>query len=552
MHNNRVAQLTLLLALFAATIVLGSVAERLKLPYPILLLAFGLLVAFVPGLPRLDISPDLILPLVLPPLLFAAARRTSWREFLDNRRAIGLLAVALVIVTTTVVGFLLQALVPGLPLIAAIALGALVAPPDPVAATAVARQLRLPRRLTTILEGEGLSNDATALVLYEVAVAGTLTGALSPWAAAGTFALAVVLGIVIGLVIALLTRWLLNKLPAHPAGTALVLVMPFAAYVAADAAHGSGVLSVVTLALALSRYADAESAQTRLMAGTTWEIIELLVTGAAFAFVGLEIRAVAQDVSGDLSVLITQAAIVTAVVILVRFVWIFPVAWLDEKIHARGGEPPDEPVGWREMTVASWAGMRGVVTLAAALALPSTDDGFPERDRLIFIAFVVIIVTLLLQGLTLPVLVRRLGVQAPVEQQQVAEREMTQRALRAGFQRLDDIRSQGDVDDGLIDQAHDNAKALWHRLGLDPAEKSEDTGGAANESPSSRAHRAWRVDELEAELLKAARQEVVNARDEPGGDPKVADDVLRRLDARSAQPGVLPHPDNEGAHDEPH
>ncbi len=157
--------------------------------------------------------------------------------------------------------------------------------------------------------------------------------------------------------------------------------MPFVAYVAADAAHGSGVLSVVTLALTLSRYADAETAQTRLMAGTTWEIIELLVTG---------------------------------VVIVVPLPWIFPVAWLDEKLHARG-EPPEEPVGWPEMTIASWAGMRAVVTLAAALALPSAEDSLPERDRLIFIAFVVIIVTLLLQGLTLPWLVRRLGVQASLE-----------------------------------------------------------------------------------------------------------------------------------------
>lgn len=541
------AQLSLLLVLFAATIVLGPVAERLKLPYPILLLIFGLLVAFVPGLPRLDISPDLILPLVLPPLLFAAARRTSWREFLDNRRAIGLLAVALVVVTTLIVGFVLQALVPGLPLIAAIVLGAMVAPPDPVAATAIARQLRLRRRLTTILEGEGLSNDATALVLYEVAVAGTLTGALSPWGAGGTFALAVVLGIVIGLAIALFTRWLLDRLPAHPAGTALVLVMPFVAYVAADVAHGSGVLAVVTLALALSRYADAESAQTRLMAGTTWEIIELLVTGAAFAFVGLELRAVAQDVSGDISVLIAQALLVTAVVIVVRFVWIFAVASLDERIRARQRRQA-EPVGWREMTIASWAGMRGVATLAAALALPAGENSFPERDRLIFIAFVVIIVTLLLQGLTLPALVRWLGVQAPVEEKQVAERELTQRALRAGFQRLEQIRKQDDVDDDLIDQAHDNAKALWHRLGLDPAEKTDESDESDESeagAPRTRAHRARRVHELEAELLKAARQEVVGARDEPGGDPKVADDVLRRLDARSAQPGVLPQPDGD-------
>lgn len=539
------AQLTLLLALFAATIFLVPVAERLMLPYPILLLVLGLLVALVPGLPRLAISADLILPLVLPPLLFAAARRTSWREFHDNRRAIGMLAVALVAVTTAAVGVALQALVPGLPLIAAIVLGALVAPPDPVAATAVARQLRLPRRLTTILEGEGLSNDATSLVIYEVAVAGTLTGALSPWTAGGTFALAVVLGILIGLIIALFTRWALDRLPTHPAGTALVLVMPFVAYVAADLAHGSGVLAVVTLALALSRYTDPESAQTRLMSGNTWEIIELLVTGVAFAFVGLELRAVAQDVPGDLGVLVTQALIVTAVVIVVRFLWIFPVAWLDEKMRVRQ-EQPGEPHGWREMTIASWAGMRGVVTLAAALALPTGDEGFPERDRLIFIAFVVIIVTLLLQGLTLPLLVRRLGVQAPVKEQQLAERELTQRALRAGFERLNQIRSQGDVDDDLVNQAHDNAKALWHRLGL------ESPDGEPGESPQKRAHRAWRVDELESELLKAARQEVVSTRDEPGGDPKVADDVLRRLDALSAQPGVLPDPDgNEVADKEP-
>ncbi len=186
-------------------------------------------------------------------------------------------------------------------------------------ATAVSRQLRLPRRLTTVLEGEGLSNDATSLILYDVVVVATLTGAFSPWGAGGTFALAVVLGIVVGLVITVVTRWLFGKLPAHPAGTALVLVMPSVAYVAADAAHGSGVLAVVTLALALSRYADSESAETRLMAGTTWEIIELLVTGAAFAFVGLEVRAVAADVSGDPAGLIVQALLVTAAVMVIRF-----------------------------------------------------------------------------------------------------------------------------------------------------------------------------------------------------------------------------------------
>jgi CPA1 family monovalent cation:H+ antiporter len=205
--------------------------------------------ALVPGIPVPSVDPEWILPLVLPPLLFAAARRTSWRQFLDNRRAIGLLAVALVAVTAFAVGMVASAVVPGLPLVAGVALGAAVAPPDPVAATAVARKLGLPRRLRTILEGEGLSNDATALVLYEVAVAATMTGALSPAKAAGALSLAVVIGVSVGLAIAMVVRWLLTRLPAHPAGSALVLVLPFAAYAAADVAHGSGVLAVVTVAL---------------------------------------------------------------------------------------------------------------------------------------------------------------------------------------------------------------------------------------------------------------------------------------------------------------
>ncbi|WP_197380631.1 Na+/H+ antiporter [Mycolicibacterium mengxianglii] len=517
-------QLTLLLALFLATVLLAPVANRLKLPYPVMLLVLGLAIAFVPGLPTPSISPELILPLVLPPLLFAAARRTSWREFWDNRRPIGLLAVALVGVTAFSVGIVLQQLVPGLPLIAAIALGAAVAPPDPVAATAAARDLRLPRRLRTTLEGEGLSNDATSLVLYEVAVAGAITGAFSPWGAAGSLALSVVVGIGTGLVIAVVVRWLLTKLPAHPAGSALVLLMPFAAYGAADMAHGSGVLAVVTLALALSRYADAESAQTRLVSETAWDIIELLVTGAAFAFVGLELRAVAASVPGDLGELVAQALLVTALVIVVRFVWIFLVGTLDQTTRAHKNTE-SEPVGWRERMIASWAGMRGVVTLAAVLALPPT---FPERDRLIFIAFVVIVVTLTLQGTTLPTLVRRLGVHSSPDEEKDMEHELSCRAREAGRQRLDEIRHDGDVDDSLIEEAHDNAEKVWRRLGFD----RHDPENRQTADTSS-----LRATDLEAEVLAAAREAVVSARAEQGMDPTVVDSLLRKLDGHGATPG---------------
>ncbi|MDA2895368.1 Na+/H+ antiporter [Mycolicibacterium sp. BiH015] len=515
------AGLTLLLVLAAATVLLAPLAERINLPYPVVMLMFGLAVAFVPGLSVSSLNPELILPLVLPPLLFAAARRTSWRQFLDNRRAIMLLAVALVGVTAFVVGIVLQAIIPGLPLIAAIALGAAVAPPDPVAATAVAHKLHLPRRLRTILEGEGLSNDATSLVLYEVAVASAMAGAFAPVRAGAALAAAVAIGVAAGLAIAVATRWLLGKLPAHPAGSALVLVMPFAAYIAADAAHGSGVLAVVTVALALSRYADHDSAQTRLVTVTTWEIVELLVTGAAFAFVGLELRAVAEQASDSIGRLTAQALLITAVVVVVRFAWIFPVAALDEKL-LRKKRDIAEPVGWREMTVASWAGMRGVVTLAAVLALPR---GFPERERLIFIAFVVIIATMLVQGLTLPLLVRALGVTTSGDRVNAEERDLLRAGRAAGFRRLDEIRRRGDISVEVLDEARENANRMWHSLGA--SEQSDDHGPV-------HAHDARTLNALKEEMLEAARDAVVDHRSESGSDPLVVDTVLRRLDARGS------------------
>lgn len=512
------AALTLCLALLAATVVLAPAAQRIAVPYPAVLLALGLALAFIPGVPVLSPNPELILPLVLPPLLFAAARRTSWREFLDNRRPIALLAVALVGVTAVAVGATLHALVPTVPLIAALALGAAVAPPDAVAATAVAQKLGIPRRLRTILEGEGLSNDATSLVLYEVAVAGTMTGAFSAWGAGQALGLAVVLGVLVGLAIAFATRWLINKLPPHPAGSGLVLVVPFAAYAAADAVHGSGVLAVVTLALAMSRYGDAESSQTRLATGTTWEIIELLLTGSAFAFVGLQMRAVAVSIDAPMKELITQGLVLTLVVIVVRFLWIFPVASIDERLHRRK-QHVAEPIGWREMTVSSWAGMRGVVTLAAVLALPPE---FPERNRLVFFAFVVIVVTLLLQGLTLPTLVRRLGVRAAPGEEDAVVLDLVRRARDAGMKRLDEVQERGEADPEVIDHARDNAERMWHSLGL----TSDD---ATSSDPMT-------VNALKDEMLSAARDAVVAARSESGTDPTIVDRVLRRLDARGSQP----------------
>lgn len=512
-----VAELTLLLVLFAATVVLAPLAERIKVPYPVVMLIFGMVLAVLPGTRMPAIDPHLLLPLILPPLLFAAARRTSWREFLDNRRAIGLLAVALVAVTAFAVGILLQALVPGLPLIAAVAVGAAVAPPDPVAATAIAQKLHLPRRLRTILEGEGLSNDATSLVLYEVAVASAMTGAFSPMKLGVSLGMGIAVGVIAGLVVALAARWLLNKLPPHPAGSAFVLLTPFVAYVAADAAHGSGVVAVVTLALSLSRYSDKESSQTRIVAMTMWEIVELLVTGAAFAFVGLELRAIAANVEGPVGTLIMQSVVVTAVVILIRFLWIFPVATIDERFRRRQNVT-GEPVGWREMTVSSWAGMRGVVTLVAALALP---PDFPERNRLTFIAFVVVAATLLLQGLTLPALVRLIGVSGRADDRDEMEQDLIRRAQKAGSRRLEEMREKGDVDVKVIEEVEDGAQRMWTAVGR------RETDGEGD--------REYEIRTVRDAMLTAAREEVLSARSQSGTDPTVVDDVLRRLDVRGTQ-----------------
>ena len=521
------ATLTLLVALAVITVLLAPAAQRISLPYPPVLLMVGLALAQIPGLPTLTIDPDLILPLILPPLLFAAARRTSWRQFLDNWRTVGLLAVALVVVTALFVGATLHALLPGVPWAAGIALGAAVAPPDPIVATAVAQRMRLPHRLRTVLEGEGLFNDATALVFYGVAVGATMTGAFSPWKAGVTLGVSVVVGVAVGLAIAFATRWLLGHLPAHPAGSALVLVMPSAAYAAAEAAHGSGVLAVVTFALALSRHGDEESAQTRLVSSVTWDTVELLIIGVSFALVGLELRSVAAQVPGSMADLVRQALIVAAVVIVVRFAWIFAIATVDRRLGSQGSD--DAEVSWREFTVASWAGMRGVVTLAAVLALPMGEPGFPERERLIVIAFVVIIVTLLGQGLTLPLVVRVLGVTASDGARGDAEQDLLRRARKASFARLEQIRERGDIDHDVLERAAEDTVRMFHSLGYDPDD--EDGPGGID-----RTEQAAAVDELRNEQLAAARDAVVEARDESGADPTIVDVILRRLDARGAHP----------------
>ncbi|GAA1427364.1 Na+/H+ antiporter [Streptomyces thermospinosisporus] len=524
-------QLALLFALLVGALVSVPVGDRLGLPAPVLMTVLGIVMALLPFVPNVDIPPDLILPLILPPLLYAAVRRTSWRQFAANIKPILLLAVALVLVTMMCVATVAHAIVPGLPLAAAAALGALVAPPDPVAATAVAGKLGLPRRLVSILEGEGLFNDVTAIVLYHVAIAAAVTGTFSVWEAGLDLVLSAVVAVVIGLALGWGANKLMDLLDDPTLQIGLSLLVPYASYVLAEELHGSGVLAVLTTALFLVEYAtDADDVMTRLAGHTFWDIVDTLVTGVAFGLVGLELHNVVNTASGRWGELLGWAGAVVGVVIMVRLLWLLPATWLAQRLHAARDVDEEIPVSWRETVVMWWAGMRGVASVALALAIPlETDAGeaFPARGEIIFIAFGVIMTTLLLQGLTLPWLVRRLRVQADTEHEQRMEHELAVRAADAAKHRLREIEKEEGLPEDLAEQMMRRAFDIAVRISPEMAEDER------REAHRQRAKRLKRLRRIESEMLSAARHEVLAARSEPGAVPEVVDRVLRHLDVRS-------------------
>jgi monovalent cation/hydrogen antiporter len=526
-----VDQLALLLALLLGAVVTVPLGQRLELPPPVLMTIAGAGVAFLPFAPTVDVPPEFILPLVLPPLLYAAAQRTSWRQFAANVRPILLLAVALVFVTTAAVAAVAHAIVPGLPLAAAVALGALVAPPDPVAATAVAGRLGLPRRLVSILEGEGLFNDVTAIVLYHVAIAAAVSGSFSLPVAAGQLVLSAVVAVAVGLALGWLSNRLMGMLGDPTLQVGLTLLVPFASYVLAEELHGSGVLAVLTIALYLAEHAaDADDVMGRLAGNTFWDIVDTLVTGVAFGLIGLELHNVFGTGDGHMLRTFGWGALITAVVIAVRLVWLLPATWLTQRLHHRRDYDEEIPVSWRETVVVWWSGMRGVASVALALAIPLTTDSgdpFPARDALVFIAFVVILSTLLLQGLTLPWLVRRLGVRADSAAGQALERELALRAAGAARRRLREIEQAEEVPEEISERLHRGAYEVGARISPDIVDEDR------REWFHRRAERARTLQRIQREMLSAARHEVLAARSEPGADPEVVDRVLRHLDVRS-------------------
>ena len=410
--------LEVVLALMAVLAGLSAVATRLRLPYPVLLVVAGLLLGLVPGLPRVRLEPEVVFLIFLPPLLYEDSFSLSWHAFKANGRAILLLAIGLVFFTILAVAGSVHYFIPGFGWPLAFALGAIVAPPDAVAASSATAGLRLPRKITTILRGEGLINDATALVAYRFAVAAVVSGAFVAWQAGLQFLLVAAGSVAIGGAVGYVFARVQARVTDATISATLTLLVPFVAYLLAERVGASGVLAVVTTGLVLGWFSyEIYTTAARLQNRSFWNVLSFLLNGFVFILIGLQLPDILQDLGRySLPAAIGYGLLVSAVVIVVRTVWIFPVAYLEYFFsrlpHRKTAPPPD----LRELAVISWSGMRGIISLATALALPLTLRGgqaFPQRSLLLFITFVVILVTLVLQSLTLPWLIRRLGVTEP-------------------------------------------------------------------------------------------------------------------------------------------
>jgi Na+/H+ antiporter len=517
------ATISLLFVLLVAIVVLATLATKLRLPYPILLVLGGLLLGFVPGLPRIELNPELILVLFLPPLIYSSAWLTSWREFRANLRPILQLSLGLVLVTILVIAVVAHTIA-GLSWPVAFVLGAVVSPTDAVAASATARQLGLPRRIVTVIEGESMVNDATGLVAYRFAVAAVVIGSFSLWQASLQFVVVSLGGLVIGLVIAWPVAWLHRHLDDAPIEITITLLTPYAAYLVAVALQVSGVLAVLSAGLYLSHQSSRFfSSNTRLQANAVWNVLVFLLNGLLFLLIGLQLRSIVARIAGySLFTLLWQALIISLAVIAVRIAWIFPAAYLPRLVSPRLRARDPYP-GWRQVAIVAWVGMRGGLSLAAALALPlMLTDGapFPQRDLVIFFTFCVILATLVGQGLSLGPIIRLLG----LERESALEGEHAQAhlvAARAALSRLDELATETWVPQDTLTHLRSHYAHKLEAL----TEAMDGTGGDVRFN-----EHAPIKQRLQQEVLQAERSAVIGLRDQGRIDDETLRLVERELD----------------------
>jgi monovalent cation/hydrogen antiporter len=512
------------LGVLVAVSALFVAAEFTDVPYPILFVLGGLTLGFVPGVPNVVLQPDLVLIIVLPPLLYSAAFFSSLRDLRRNVRSISLLSVGLVLATTFGVAAIAHALIDDLSWRAAVVLGAIVSPTDPIAATSIAARFSVPRRVVTIVEGESMVNDATALIVYKFAVAAVVSGAFSLSDATMEFFGNAVGGIALGLAVGWLVAQVRRRLDDPPVEIALSLLTAYFAYLPAEALGVSGVLAAVTVGIYLGWHAPelVTSPSTRLQSQAVWEILVFMVNAFLFALLGLQFQELVNSLDGySAATLIGYGALVGATVIVLRILWVFPNTYVPRflfpKLRARDPYPP-----WQYPMLVSWMGMRGAVSLAAALALPlETDAGapFPARDLIIFLTFCVILVTLVFQGLTLPALIRALR----VEDDGGAEREelkARKHAAKAAIARIDDLAAE----EWVREQTADRMRALYdYRLRRFAARFDDGDDGALEQQSMS-------YQRLRREALDAERAAVFDLRNRGIINDEVMNRVVRDLD----------------------
>ncbi|HYE17652.1 MAG TPA: Na+/H+ antiporter [Tepidisphaeraceae bacterium] len=529
----------LILGLILVTGILAFVASRVKVPYPIFLVVGGGLLSLVPNLPVVALEPDLVFLLFLPPLLYYAGLMTSWRDFWANRRPIGLLAVGCVLFTTVLVAWAAVGVF-GMGWGPALVLGAIVSPPDAVAATAVMSRLRIPKRIITILEGESLVNDATALVALKFAIAAVVTGAFSLPEAVGKFGLLAVGGIAIGWAVGVVVAWVRPRLRDEHAEAVVSLMTPYIAYLPAEHLGTSGVLAAVTAGIYLGRrMSKIVRSRTRLKLTGVWEILIFLLNALVFILIGLQLRGVLGRITRggggvDFGQLVLGALVIGAVAVAVRMLWVYPATYVPRRLFPSiARKDPAPPAG--AVFMISWTGMRGIVSLAAALALPLTVAGggpFPHRDLIVFVTFAVILFTLVLQGLTLPLVIRwlKMGDDGIEEGEELRARY---EAAHAALARLESLVALGEATPAMADRmAHDyrwQARELGRHLRRGAAgEVAVGNGDDAHEGHDHGPHGVpicATVEALHREVLVAQRRMIVKLRD----DGTISDEVLRRI-----------------------
>jgi Na+/H+ antiporter len=510
-----------LVCLVVTVVAVTAVCRRLDLSAPVALFAVGVIASYLPFVPEVRLTADLVLVGLLPPLLYNAALQTSLVDFTAFRKVILSLSIGLVVFTTVGVALVVRLVLPGVDWPSAFAIGAVVAPPDAVAATAVARRIGLPRGVVTILEGESLLNDATALVALKTAILAS-DGAVTVlgvgldflWTSAG----AVIVGVLVFLVVGKVRRHVTEPV----LDTSVSIATPFIAYVAAEEVHASGVVAVVIAGLLLGHRAPViQSASSRIAERLNWRTGSFLLENSVFLLIGLQTRRIFDEVGGSalpVATIVGACLAVLAAVVVLRILWVFPSRYLVSRPVRRDGHPAP----WTYSAVVAWAGMRGVVTLAAAFAIPA---GAPHREVLVLVALAVTGGTLVLQGLSLPWLVRRLRVPAPDPREDaLARAELLQQASQAGLSRLEQIEADDGEQDssvrGLLrSRLEQRDFAAWERLGPEQPD---------GETPSEQYAR------LRLDMLQAERGRVLELRDDGRTPHEVVEDVLVTLDVEES------------------